>query len=130
MRFAGWVQLSRDGGGNVVGEFRGTKSTTPVMRRFIQTGAGIASADTGGYFANIRDYPGTDPKIRYHFADFRILADWRQTCFERPPHACPRDGTPAKASAPPNELAHAQDRDATADPIATASETRAANPEL
>jgi hypothetical protein len=77
--------VSRNGTGAVVGEFRGTKRTTPAMKRWLQRGP--ADATPGSFRPHLRDAP--DGKIALHFAHFKVLEDERETCFERPPHACP-----------------------------------------
>jgi hypothetical protein len=78
----GWVQVSSNGTGVVVGEFRGTHSTAPVFEAALQSGPpGV------GVPCLTLHYPST--LIRFHFADFKILADARETCFDVPPHRCP-----------------------------------------
>ena len=77
----GWVQVSQNGTGVVVGEFRGTHSTAPVFEDFLREGPpGISTPCV------IHHYPSS--LIRLHFADFKILVDSRKTCFESPPHKC------------------------------------------
>ena len=78
----GWVQVSRNGTGVVVGEFRGTHSTAPIFEDFLRQGP--PGADTP---CITRHYPST--LIKLHFADFKILVDSRVTCFEEnAPHQC------------------------------------------
>ena len=78
----GWVQVARNGTGAVVGEFRGTHSTAPIFQDFLRQGPPGADAP-----CVTRHYPST--LIKLHFADFKLLADGRATCFENAPHACP-----------------------------------------
>lgn len=94
----GWVQVSSNGTGVVVGEFRGTHSTAPVFEAALQAGPpGV------GVPCLTLHYPST--LIRFHFADFKILADARETCFDAPPHQCPTAGgdtTDTPSNTPPN----------------------------
>jgi hypothetical protein len=78
----GWVQVSGNGTGAVVGEFRGTHSTAPIFEDFLRQGPPGAATP-----CVLRHYPST--LIRFHFADFKILVDSRVTCFEEnAPHQC------------------------------------------
>ena len=94
----GWVQVSSNGTGVVVGEFRGTHSTAPVFEAALQAGPpGV------GVPCLTLHYPST--LIRFHFADFKILADARETCFDAPPHQCPTAGgdtTDTPSNTPPH----------------------------
>lgn len=78
----GWVQISNNGTGNVVGEFRGVHRTGGLMKQFLRDGP----RDAGRYVAQILDYEPA--RIVFHFSHFKLLADKRRTCFPSPPHAC------------------------------------------
>jgi hypothetical protein len=91
----GWVQVSRNGTGPVVGEFRGTFAAAPAFEAALAAGAPGANLP-----CDTRRYPNT--LLSLHFADFKLLSDERETCFDSPPHAC--EGAPAEtpaAAAPP-----------------------------
>ena len=77
----GWVQVSRNGTGPVVGEFRASAAAAPSFEAALAAGAPGA-----GLPCDTRRYPNT--LLRLHFADFKLLTDERETCFESPPHAC------------------------------------------
>jgi len=86
----GWVQVSRNGTGPVVGEYRASAAAAPAFE------AALAEGPPGaGLPCETRRYPNT--LLRLHFADFKLLADERETCFEAPPHAC--EGAPGAAAA-------------------------------
>ena len=82
----GWVQITNKGSekGDLVGEFRGTRSSATLFREFLETGP--EDAQKSIYSCQIEEYP--DTRIRYHFSHFIILDDERITCFEHPPHQC------------------------------------------
>ena len=77
----GWVQVSRGGAGPVVGEFRGALSAGPAFEALLAAGPPGA-----GRACDTRRYPGA--LIRLHFADFKLLTEDRDTCFEDEPHKC------------------------------------------
>lgn len=80
----GWVQVSRGGAGPVVGEFRGALSTGAAFEALLAAGPPGA-----GRACDTRRYPGA--LIRLHFADFKLLTEDRDTCFEDEPHKCGED---------------------------------------
>ncbi len=84
----GWAQVARNGSA-VVGEFRGTHTTAPVFEGLLRQGlpapAGAAPAPAPAPCVT-RHYPST--LIKLHFADFKILEDARETCFDNAPHQC------------------------------------------
>ena len=80
----GWVQVARNGSA-VVGEFRGTHTTAPVFEGLLRQGL-PAPAEQAAAPCVTRHYPST--LIKLHFADFKILEDARETCFENAPHQC------------------------------------------
>ena len=96
----GWVQVSRNGTGPVVGEFRASVEAAPTFE------AALAEGPPGaGLPCETRRYPNT--LLRLHFADFKLLSDERETCFETPPHACEEGGgggppVAASGAAPPD----------------------------
>ena len=74
----GWVQVPRAHA--VVGEWRGSVAATPAFER------ALARSPADGGACDVRRY--SDTVIRFHFADFRLLEDASETCFDEPPHAC------------------------------------------
>lgn len=75
----GWAQISPFG--NVVGEFRGSKTAAKAMTAWFITQ--IQSESVSVY---IHQY--ADTKIKLHFSTFKILPAERKTCFEHQPHQC------------------------------------------
>ena len=81
----GWAQVSRGGSGPLVGEYRGATDAAPAFEALLAAGGSGA-----GPPCDVLRYRNT--LLRFHFADFKILADERRTCFESPPHACNEEG--------------------------------------
>lgn len=90
----GWVQVTA--AGHIVGEFRGSRQTGPLMAEFLRDGP----EDALEYKCSLKDY--ADTKIRLHFSHFKILDRRRETCFLEPPHQC--EPRPSPASAARDEL--------------------------
>lgn len=80
----GWIQERPGATPALVGEVRATKGDGAQLLALLH--AGPAYVPEGGYTADVLTY--TDTRIRYHFADFRVLDAARKTCFPTPPHKC------------------------------------------
>jgi len=87
----GWVQVAA--GGRVVGEFRGAAAAAPDFEAAMHAAAAAAGAPAP---CATRVY--ADALISLHFADFKILADDRETCFPDAPHACAAAAAAAAAA--------------------------------
>lgn len=84
----GWVQVTHTG--QLVGEFRGAPATAPFFEAALR-GGGARACDVA---------QNDDALATLHFADFKYLADDRETCFALPgPHACTAPGAAPGAAA-------------------------------